>query len=74
MPSLTTASGRVLDEETVERLRYLVHMVHEESNRYPAELNELVKAGQIDLIPPAPAGKRLDYNPSTGELKLLDGR
>ncbi len=71
---LTGHAGRVLDEETLERLRYLVHMAHEESNRFPADLSELVKAGQIESIPPAPKGRRLVYNASNGELKLVDER
>jgi hypothetical protein len=68
------AGGKVLDEEGLERLRYLIYMLHQESGRYPANLGETVKAGYIESLPAVPPGKRLDYNSSTGELKLLDAR
>jgi len=64
----------MLDEESLERLRYLIYMLHQETGSYPKDLNETVKAGHLESLPTVPPGKRLDYNPATGELKLLDAR
>jgi hypothetical protein len=40
--------------------------------RYPKDLNELVTNKLIGEIPPVPQGKKLDYNPTTGEVKVVD--
>ena len=40
-------------------------------DRYPRDLNELLKAGYIGRIPEAPAGQGYWINPQTGELKVV---
>ena len=40
--------------------------------RYPKNLDELVSTRFLSQIPPAPRGKKYDYNAATGEIKLAD--
>src|SRR6187402_460398 len=40
-------------------------------DRYPRDLNELVQQRYLQGAPAAPAGKRWDYNPQTGAIRLV---
>lgn len=40
-------------------------------DRYPRDLNELVQQRYLQAAPAAPAGKRWDYNPQTGAIRLV---
>lgn len=66
--------GKALDEEGLERLRYGVYMFREETGRYPKDLGEAQAAGFIEAIPPAPAGRRLAYDASSGKLELAPAK
>jgi hypothetical protein len=49
-----------------------IQVFNANEGRYPVDLNELVTNKMIGEIPPTPRGKKLDYNPATGEIKLVD--
>jgi hypothetical protein len=49
-----------------------IQVFNANEGRYPADLEELVTNKLIGEIPPTPRGKKLDYNPATGEIKLID--
>jgi hypothetical protein len=53
-------------------LNQAVQLFNTTEGRYPKDLNELVTNKLIGAIPPAPRGKKLDYNPATGEVKVVD--
>ncbi len=40
-------------------------------DRWPRDLNELVKSGFLAAVPAAPAGQRLVYDPATGAVKFV---
>lgn len=40
-------------------------------DRFPADLNELVREHYLQGPPAAPAGRRWDYNPQTGTARLV---
>ena len=40
-------------------------------DRFPADLNELVREHYLQGPPAAPAGMRWDYNPQTGAVRLV---
>ena len=48
-----------------------IEMFNAQEGRFPRDLNELVQKGYIQGVPPAPQGMRLDYNPQSGELKIV---
>ncbi len=39
--------------------------------RWPRDLNELVKAGFLAAVPVAPAGQKLVYDPATGAVRFV---
>ena len=40
-------------------------------DRWPRDLNELVKAGFLAAVPVPPAGQRLVYDPATGAVRFV---
>ena len=39
-------------------------------NRWPTDLEELVRAGLLVSVPGVPAGQRLAYDPATGTVRM----
>ena len=56
----------------IASLNQAVSTFNATEGRFPKDLNELVTNKLISEIPPTPRGKKLDYNPATGEVKLVD--
>ena len=48
-----------------------IRLFEAQEDRLPKDLNELVTKKYLPEIPPPPAGQKLDYNPKTGELKMV---
>lgn len=68
-----TAKGKKIGESTAALAPVLqaLQQFHTLEDRYPADLAELVKAGLLARVPTAPAGQRIDYNPSTGTVRMV---
>ena len=62
------AAVKVVD---LAALKNAIALFNGQEERFPKDLSELVKGRYIQQIPPAPAGLRLDYNPATGEVKMV---
>lgn len=62
------AANRVADLAPVQQA---VQVFYGQEDRYPANLQELVTKRYIAAVPEAPAGFKLQYNPQTGELKMV---
>ncbi len=52
-------------------LNQAIQMFNVENGRYPKDLNELVEKKVIPRIPDAPYGMKLDYDASTGKVKVV---
>jgi hypothetical protein len=67
------ASGQAKAVATVDvaSLTQAVSMFNVDEGRYPKSLQELVDKKYIGQIPPAPYGKKLDYDPATGVVKVV---
>ena len=48
-----------------------IQMFQVDRGRYPRDLNELVQEKFLPQIPPTPFGTKLDYNPNSGEVKVV---
>jgi hypothetical protein len=48
-----------------------IEMFNAQEGRFPNDLNELVQKRYIQAIPAPPQGMRFDYNPQTGEFKIV---
>ena len=53
-------------------LTQAVQLFNTPEGRFPKDLNELVTNKFIAEVPAAPQGKKLDYNSTTGEVKVVD--
>lgn len=52
-------------------LNQTVQMFYATEGRYPKDLNELVKPDYLSKLPAPPAGMKFDYNPQTGQVKVV---
>jgi hypothetical protein len=52
-------------------LKQAIQMFQVDKGRLPKELNELVQEKYLPRIPETPSGTRLDYDPNTGEIKVV---
>lgn len=48
-----------------------IEMFHAHEGRYPKTLNELARPDYLPSIPPPPAGMKYDYNPTTGQVRIV---
>jgi hypothetical protein len=44
---------------------------HEQENRYPKTLDELVSSGTLAKLPAPPNGMKFSYDPATGTVKIV---
>jgi hypothetical protein len=52
-------------------LNQTVQMFYATEGRYPKDLNELVKPDYLSRLPTPPSGMKFDYNPTTGQVKVV---
>jgi len=52
-------------------LQQTIQMFQAQEGRLPKDLNELVSGKYISAIPTAPMDTKFDYNPVTGEVKVI---
>ena len=48
-----------------------VQLFYAQEGRYPKDLNELVRPEYLPRLPTPPPGMKLDYNRTTGEVKIV---
>ena len=48
-----------------------IKMFYAQENRYPKNLAELVTSGTLPKLPEAPNGMQFDYDPATGQVKVV---
>jgi hypothetical protein len=60
-------------EKTVDTvaLNQAVQLFYAQEGRYPKDLNELVGPNYLSKLPQPPPGMKFDYNPATGQLKVV---
>jgi hypothetical protein len=52
-------------------VKQAVQLFQAVEGRLPKDLNEVVEKKYLPRIPEAPAGARIDYDPATGEVKVV---
>jgi hypothetical protein len=72
LDTLANSRDRAVKVIDTAALTQAVQMFNATEGRFPKDLNELVTNKLIAEIPMTPRGKKLDYNPTTGEVKLVD--
>jgi len=66
-----TAAERTID--TVS-LNQTVQLFHAEEGRFPKDLNELVTLKYLPALPEPPAGSKIQYDPASGQVKVVRER
>ena len=64
-------SEKVADTAT---LKQAIQMFQASEDRFPKDLNELVKTGYLPALPKVPYGTKFSYNPTTGEVKVVQAQ
>jgi hypothetical protein len=72
LDTLANSRDRAVKVIDTAALTQAVQMFNATEGRFPKDLEELVTNKLIAEIPVTPRGKKLDYNASTGEVKLVD--
>ena len=62
-------AGKTAD---VSSLTQAIRMFQVDKGRFPKDLNELVQENYLKQIPAAPYGTKIDYDPNTGEVKVVN--
>ena len=62
-------AGKTVD---VASLREEIRLFQVDKGRYPASLDELVQDNYIKKIPDAPYRMKIDYNPETGDVNVVN--
>lgn len=52
-------------------LQKSIDLFQAQEGRLPKSLNELVAPGYLSRLPAPPAGMTFDYNPTTGQIKVV---
>jgi hypothetical protein len=55
----------------VASITQAIQLFQADRGRFPKDLNELVKERFLGKIPEAPYGSRIDYDPTTGQVKVV---
>ena len=61
-------SMKTLDEAG---LNQSIQMFYAQEGRYPKNLDELVGPNYLSRLPAPPPGMKFDYNPATGQVKVV---
>jgi hypothetical protein len=69
--AMINAQQRAVKTVDTASLNKAVQLFNVEEGRNPKTLDELVEKKLIGEIPPAPNGMKLDYNATTGEVKVV---
>src|SRR5712672_1313068 len=70
--SLGQGQQKALKTVDVASLNQAIQMFNVQEGRYPKDLDELVKSKLIGEIPAAPAGMKIVYDSTAGQVKVVN--
>src|SRR5215469_2807539 len=62
-------AGKTVDVASLNRA---IDQFYVDKSRYPADLSELVTEKYITKVPDAPYGTKIDYDPATGKVQVVN--
>jgi hypothetical protein len=62
-------AGKTVD---VASLNQAIGLFQVDKGRFPKDLDELVQQGYLKKMPEVPYGMKLDYDPATGQVKVVN--
>src|SRR5262245_35920836 len=69
--AITKGEQAAVKTVDVTSISKAIDLFQADKGRYPKDLNELVQEKYLPRIPEAPYGWKLDYNPTTGQIKAV---
>jgi hypothetical protein len=69
--TIAKAEHSTIKSFDVSAVSSAIKLFQVEQGRYPQDLNELVQQKYLPRIPPVPYGYKLDYDPATGDVKVV---
>ena len=72
LSGLANAKSQAVGTVDVASLTQAISMFNVDEGRYPKSLQELADKKYIGQVPPAPYGKKLNYDAATGVVKVVD--
>ena len=69
--SITKAQQTMIGKIDTVAIDQAIARFYTDKGRFPKDLNELVTTRYLSEMPPAPNGKKLEYDPKTGTVKLV---
>lgn len=61
-------SAKAVDLASVSKA---IQMFHASEDRFPKDLNELIKEQYLPVLPQLPTGMKYSYNPTNGQVKAV---
>ena len=67
------AAAKKSAEKTIDTasLNQTINLFNVQEERYPKDMQELVTKGYLPRLPEPPYGMKFQYNPATGQLKVV---
>jgi hypothetical protein len=72
LDTLANSRDQAVKVVDITSINQAIQVFNANEGRYPKDLEELVTNKLIGEIPPTPRGKKLDYNATTGEIRMVD--
>ena len=72
---LNAASGaktKAIKTLDLASLNQAIQMFKVQEDRFPKSLDELIAAGLINKVPDAPYGMKIEYDPETGAVRVVN--
>jgi hypothetical protein len=69
--ALGRSQARAVGTIDLASLKQAINLFNVNEGRYPKDLNELVQSKLISKVPDAPNGKKIVYDPATGNVSIV---
>jgi len=69
--AVNKARKTVIKQIDLAAVQNAINLFKAQEDRYPKDMNELVQKHYLGQVPQLPPGQQLNYNPKTGELKVV---
>lgn len=71
---LANGRNKAIATTDLASVNQAIQMFNQDHGRYPKDLNELVQEKLLVKIPDAPYGMKLDYDPDSGTVKVVNAQ
>ncbi len=67
------AAAKKYSEKSIDlaQLTHTIQQFYYSEDRYPTDLNEMVRMRYLAAVPTAPYGMQIEYNPQNGQVRIV---